>query len=171
MPTPQKASIIEETREKFDKCSGIYFTNYQGINVAQVTKLREKFREKDVEYKVTKNTLIRIGAQQAGYSTITNLLNGMVGIAYSEKDPTAPAQVIKEFLAGGGNIELRGILFDGQLYGPEKYKELADLPPKEVLISQLLGGLSFPMSHLAATLGGVMSKFVRTLDSLKHTKA
>ncbi|NQU66309.1 MAG: 50S ribosomal protein L10 [Candidatus Marinimicrobia bacterium] len=170
MPTPLKAQVIEETRQKFEKCSGVYFTNYQGINVTQITKLRDKFREKNVEYKVSKNTLIRIGAQQAGYEGVSNFLNGMVGIAYSDNDPTAPAQVIKEFLSSGGNIEVTGILFEGQLFGPEKYKELAELPSREVLLSRLLGGLSFPMSQLAATLSGAMSKFARTLDSLKNTK-
>ena len=171
MPTPQKAQVIEETRQRFENCSGVYFTNYQGINVAQVTKLRDKFREKNVEYKVSKNTLIRIGAQQAGYENIADLLNGMIGIAYAENDPTAPAQVIKEFLSDGGDLQVTGILFEGHLFGPDKYQELADLPSREELLAKLLGGLNYPMSHLAATLSGVMSKFVRTLDSLKNTKA
>ncbi len=171
MPTPVKAKIIEDTQAKFQKCSGIYFTNYKGINVAQITKLRDMFREEDVDFKVTRNTLTRIAAENSGYHNLKDLLAGMIAIAYADSDPTAPARVIKKFKKEGGELDVVGILFEGELFGPEKYKELADLPSKEELISKLLAGLSYPMSHLASTLGGAMSKLARTLESLKEKKA
>jgi large subunit ribosomal protein L10 len=171
MPTPQKAQVIEEIQNKFENSSGIYFTNYQGIDVGQMTKLRDKFRENNVEFKVTKNTLTAIGAKNAGFDGLEEILKGMVGIAYSSDDPTAPARVIKKFIEGKGNLDVLGILFEGQLYGSDKYLEFADLPTREELLAKLLAGLNYPMSKLAMTLGGAMTKLTRTLTSLKETKA
>ena len=170
MPTLQKAQIIEEIQGRMQNSNGIYFTKYTGVNVEQITKLRHEFRDNEVEYKVTKNTLTRIAAHNIGIDSVDGILNGQIGIAYSSDDPVAPARVIKKFIKDGGKLEVVGILFEGEYFDAEKYKELADLPSREELLSKLLSGLSQPMSQLASTLNGAMTKFIRTLDSLKNSK-
>ena len=67
MPTPQKAQIIAETSARFQEAKGVYFTKYTGMNVLQATSLRKQFRENDIEYVVTKNTLTKIAAKEAGF--------------------------------------------------------------------------------------------------------
>ena len=69
------------------------------------------------------------------------------------------------------SLEVVGLVFEGQFFSAEKYKELADLPSKEVLLSKLLSGLAHPMTNLAGTLNGAMSKLAMTLLSLKETKS
>ena len=97
MPTEQKISVVKDTTDKLKKASGVYFTRYTGIDVQTITKLRKSFRDNDVDYSVTKNTLTKLAAKEAGFEGIfDDILSGQVGIAYSE-DPTAPAKVIKEF--------------------------------------------------------------------------
>ena len=89
MPTPQKAQIIAETSARFQEAKGVYFTKYTGMNVLQATDLRKQFRENGIEYVVTKNTLTKIAAKEAGLEgRFDDILEGQIAIAYSKNDPT-----------------------------------------------------------------------------------
>ncbi len=173
MPTEQKIDIVKETTERFKKASGVYFTNYSGIDVQTITNLRKSFRENQVEFVVTKNTLTKIAAKEAGYEGLFDeILNGQIGIAYSEEDPTAPARVIKDFKKENKDLlEVLGLLFEGELYPSEKYKELANLPSKEQSLAKLMGMLNQPLTKLAYTLDQMKGvKLVTALNNLKDTK-
>ena len=98
MPNAHKIKIVDQLTQKFDNSSGIYFTQYTGMDVVQVTELRKQFRESGVDYRVSKNTLTKIAATKAGYENkLNDFLNGQVGIAYVNEDPTSPARIIKNF--------------------------------------------------------------------------
>jgi|TARA_B110000467_G_scaffold51392_1_gene47053 large subunit ribosomal protein L10 len=173
MPTTQKAQIIAETSARFQEASGIYFTKYTGMNVLQATSLRKQFRENDIEYVVTKNTLTKIAAKEAGLGgKFDDFLEGQIAIAYSKNDPTSPARVIKGFVKENQEcLDVVGIFFEGDIFDPSKYVELADLPSREELIAKFASCLNQPMTALASTLNGAMTKLAGTLDSLKNTKA
>ena len=144
------------------------------MNVAQATELRDMFREKDVEYFVTKNTLTNIAAKNAGYDGLDEILQGQIGIAYSKEDPSSPARVLKEFgkkYKDKNPIDIVGILFEGKQFDADRFKELADLPTREELISQFIGCLNQPMTKLSSTLNSVMTNFVGVLNSLKEKKS
>lgn len=174
MPTPQKTEIVNELTQKFQNSSGIYFTRYSGMNVAQATELRKQFRESDVSYFVSKNTLTKIAANNAGFEDkLDELLSGQIGIAYVSGDPTVPARVIKNFEKENKNatLEVVGLVFEGEICSAEKYKELADLPSRDALLSMFVGTLNQPMSKLVGTLSGAMSKLSGVLTSLKENKS
>jgi len=171
MPTPRKAEIIEELQKDFEESVSVYFTNYSGIDVPQATKLRDEFREKGVKYKVSKNTLARIAAHNAGYTNIDDFLTGQISISYGKDDPSDPARVIKEFNKKDGSLEVIGILFEGERFEADKFDELATLPTRNELITRFISGLNQPMTKLAATLQAPMVKLAGALDSLKNTKA
>ena len=173
MSNENKIKIIKDVEEKFKSSSGLYFTKYTGMNVSQATELRKNFRENNVEYKVTKNTLTKIAAANAGFDSakIESFLQGQIGIAYSNSDPTAPAKVIKAFKKDNEDcLEVVGLIFEGEFFESEKYTELADLPSKEELLTKLVVGLNSPMTNFSSTLGSVMSKMVSVLGSLKNKK-
>ena len=138
---------------KLKTSSGVYFTRYTGIDVQTITKLRKSFRDNDVDYSVTKNTLTKLAAKEAGFEGIfDDILSGQVGIAYSE-DPTAPAKVIKEFKKENKELlEVLGLLFEGKLYSSEKYKEFANLPTKEESLAKMVMMLNQPMTNLVSTI-------------------
>ena len=171
MPTEQKINIVKETSEKFKNSSGIYFTCYTGIDVQTITKLRKSFRDNNVDYLVTKNTLTKLAAKEAGLEGIfDDILSGQVGIAYSN-DPTAPAKVIKEFKKENEDLlEVLGLLFEGELYSSDKYKEFANLPTKEESLAKMVMMLNQPMTNLVSTLNGSMGQLLGVLNSLKDTK-
>ena len=173
MPNAHKIEMVGQLTKKFDSSSGIYFTRYTGINVGQVTELRKQFRESGVNYFVSKNTLTKIAATKAGYEDkLNDFFKGQVGIAYADEDPTSPARVIKNFnKENKDTLEVLGLIFEGEIYSAEKYKELAVLPNREELLTKFIGGLSQPMSKLVGTLSGAMSNLVGILIGLKEDKS
>jgi len=174
MPTLQKTEIINDLTQKFQNSSGIYFTRYSGMSVAQVTELRKQFRENEVSYFVSKNTLAKIAANNAGYEDkLDDFFNGQIGIAYVSGDPTAPARVIHNFGKDYKNatLEVVGLVFEGEIFSAEKYKELANLPTRDELLAQFVSTINQPMSKLVCTLSGAMSKLTVLLTSLKENKS
>ena len=170
MATENKIKIVEASEQRFKNSPGIYFTNYTGMNVVQATELRKQFREKNVQFTVVKNTLSKIAAKNAGIDGLGDILLGQVAIAFSDEDPTSPAKVIKDFKKDNDCLDVVGVYFDGQLFDSEKYKELADLPSKEVLLGKFVGGLGYPMNTLASTLNSLMPKFLTALNEINKQK-
>ncbi|MDD4601906.1 MAG: 50S ribosomal protein L10, partial [Negativicutes bacterium] len=96
--TSEKQAVVEDLKEKLSNTKGAVFTNYRGLNVAQDTKLRRKLREAGVEYRVVKNTMMRIAAKEAGLVGLEESLEGPTAIAISYTDPVAPAKIVSEFV-------------------------------------------------------------------------
>ena len=171
MPTNKKIETVVKLEEALKNSKGIYLTNYTGLNVAQMTELRNQFRRSKIDYRVTKNTLTKIAAKNVDLVGIEDLLNGQIGIAYSYDDPSAPARVIKEFAKDNQDLDVVGIVFEGQRFEGVEFKAIANLPSREDLYSKILSALSQPMTNLASTLNGSMAKLAFTLESLKQTKS
>ena len=171
MPSQININKVEYLTDKFKNASALYFTKYTGMDVEKATKLRIEFTDNDVDFYVSKNTLSKIAAKNAGLENVFDeILNGQIGIAYASDNPAAPAKVIKSFNKENDCLEVVGLYFDGELYDPSKYQELADLPSKEELLTKLVCGLNSPMTKVAYSLKSVMSKLAGTLSSLKEQK-
>jgi len=171
MPSQKNINTVEKLTDKFKNSSAMYFTKYTGVNVEQASKLRMEFIDNDVDFLVSKNTLSKIAAKNAGYEDLfDNILSGQIGIAYANSDPTSPARVIKEFAENNESFEVVGLYFDGNLYDPSKYKELANLPTKDVLLTKFASCLNSPMSNIALLLNVSMSKLAGTFKSLESQK-
>ena len=171
MPSKENINKVEVLTGKFKNSSAMYFTKYTGMDVDSATKLRMDFTSNNVDFYIAKNTLTKLAAKNAGYDDIFNsILNGQIGIAYAGNDPTAPAKVIKNFAKDNENFEVVGLYFDGTLYDPSKYKELADLPSRDELLTKLVYGLNSPITKIAMSLNSVMAKLAGTLTSLKEQK-
>ena len=167
-----KIDKVKNIEQKFKDSSAIYFTNYSGMSVLQATELRNKFTENNVDFIVTKNTLTKLGAKNAGFKEglFDDILQGQIAIAYSENDPAAPAKVIKDFSKDNECIDVVGLLIDGELFDPEKYKELADLPSKEELLTKLVLTLNSPMTKFVSAMNSSMNKVVTALNAVKENK-
>ena len=172
MPNQIKLEIVEKSTDVLKEATGIYFAKYTGMNVVQATEFRKLCRETNVSYSITKNTLVKIAAKNAGYEDKFNdILQGQIGIATSIEDPVAPARIIKKFNKKHDDVlEVVGVCVEGNIYDSEKYKALADLPTREELIGKFAAMLNQPMTNLAGVLGATMRKFAGTLTSLKEQK-
>ena len=173
MPThgvsPAKAAVVAEMKEKLESAQGAVLVGFTGLTVADVTKLRRKFREGGVEYKVIKNTLTRIAADELGYDGLDSHLEGPTALAYSAEDAVAPAKILKAFIKE--TLTVKAGLVDGQVIDAAAVNALADLPSREELIAKLLGSMQAPVSGLVNVLQGNIRNVVYALEAVRAKKA
>lgn len=170
MARPEKEAIVAELKEKLEQSKAAILTDYRGLNVAAMTELRRLMREQGLEYRVVKNTLTRFAAQELGLDDLEPYLEGPTAIAFSFEDPVAPAKVIMDFAKEHKQLEVKAGLLRGKVIQPEGVKELADLPPREVLLAQVLGGLQAPIAGLVGVLNGAPRNLVYVLEAIRKQK-
>ena len=170
--TSEKQALVEELKEKLSNTKGAVLTNYRGLNVAQDTKLRRKLREAGVEYRVIKNTMMRIAAKEVGLEGLEESLEGPTAIAISFTDPVAPAKIISEFVKENKlqALEVKAGLVEGKVIDAQGVKALASLPPREVLITKALGSMQAPITGLVNVLQGSIRNLVYALDAVRQQK-
>ncbi len=154
----QKKAIVDSLADKLSHAASGVLVKYEGITVEQDTKLRAAFRAAGVEYTVVKNTLISKACDKVGLEALKTELNGMNAIAISENDPIAPAKILKEYAEKIEKFEIRGGVLDGAVVDAATVNELADIPPKEVLIAKLLGSMQSPLYKFAYVLQAIVDK-------------
>ena len=93
----EKKQIVEEIKSKFLEAQSAVLVDYRGLNVEQITELREKFRQQGVDYKVYKNTMMRFAAKEAGLEGLLEYLVGPTAVAFGMEDPVGAAKIISEF--------------------------------------------------------------------------
>jgi large subunit ribosomal protein L10 len=138
------------------------------LDVAEVSELRKKYREAGVDYKVYKNTMMRFAFKEAGYEDFVENLTGPNGIAFSIEDAIGAAKVSDEFAKGNDKLEIKAGIVDGNVIGIDQIKELANIPPREVLIAKVLGSLNSPITGFANVLQGNIRNLVYALDAIKE---
>ncbi len=153
-----KEAKVQEIKEKLEKAQAVILTNYQGLTVEEDTQLRKQFREAGVEYKVFKNTLVKLALKELGIEGLDEHLEGPVSMALGYEDPTAPGRVISAFMKEHKALELKAGLVQGEVYDVAKITEFASIPPKEVLLAKLLGSLQSPISKFAYLVKAIAEK-------------
>jgi large subunit ribosomal protein L10 len=167
----ERNQILEALEDDFSKATGIYLTDFTGINVETINGLRAKLRKQGIHYKVVKNSIARIALERTGKNELAPFFKGPVGVAITEKDAIGPSRVLKEFHKEHKDIlPLKGALVDGALFNAQQVEKLADIPSREVLLSQLLACLNAPMSKLVGSLSALPTKLVGLLEALKQKK-
>ena len=171
MPNKKNIEQVKELSESFSRAKAIYFTEYHGLNVGDITKLRSEFFKADVEFKVAKNTLIKLAAEENKIAGLEEILKGSTALAIAYEEPVSPAKVIKEFTKENDLPSVKGILFDGELMPGEDFKRLANLPSKEELLSKLVSMLNSPLQKLVSTLNAPLQNVAGALNNLKEQKS
>jgi large subunit ribosomal protein L10 len=165
---PVKEKQVGLLTEKLKSARVVVLTDYRGLTVAQLQDLRAKLRSQEVEYRITKNTLARRAAKEAGHDELAPELEGPIAMAFGYEDLSAPAKLLNEWARTTRlKLDIKGGMVEGRVYGPDQIKQLAELPPREVLIAQLLGTLQSPVAQLVATIQAPVSQLVGLLESYK----
>ena len=167
MPNKRNIEEVKSLSKSFSKAKAVYFTEFHGLNVSEITKLRSEFFKVDVEFKVAKNTLVKLAAKDNNIDVADDLLKGSTALAISFDEPVTPAKVIKKFKKDSDLPEVKGILFDGEFVPGSEYARLADLPSKEELLAKLVSMLNNPLQKFVSTLN---APIVNTLGALKNLK-
>ena len=171
MPSEKNQDELAQLTEKLDKAKAVYFTDFLGLDVSSITELRSEFFKASIEFRVTKNTLLKLAAENISLEGLDDFLVGSTAIAISYDEPTAPAKVLKKFTEDHDKPEVKAILFDGEVLDGSEYLKFATLPTKDELLTKLVLMLNSPITILARTLSASMTNFVNGLNNLKNTKS
>jgi len=166
----QREKILQELAEELKKHRVVYFVDFQGLNVEEITQLRRRFRENNVKFRVVKNTLVRLAHERAERKVDDKFLVGSTAVALTEDDPISPAKVIKEFLKEHEKPQVKAIEVGDEIYGPEKFEEFASMPGLEELRAKLVGSLNSPIYGIVFVLSGLLRGLVTQLDQLARQK-
>lgn len=167
----ERTDAIATLEKEFTGATGIYMTDFTGVNVEKITKFRADIRNAGAKYLVVKNTLARIALERCGFESLVQYVNGPVGVVITKNDAIVPAKVIKEFKKTIKDLMRVKIAYvDGSILTAAEAARLADLPSREVLLSQLLSCIGAPMSNLVGSLKGILTTFVGTLEAVKNKK-
>ena len=175
MSREKKVQIMDKLQEIFSTCSVGILADYRGLSAPEMTELRRSLRELGIEYKVIKNTLARFAAEKAGKNELVNFFNGPTSIAFSYGDIIGPARVLAEYIRDSKNaIRIKGGFLSDRLLTAKDVIVLATLPPREILLAKVLGGMQSPiiilLSHLAAPMRGLVNVLQARIQQLEGSK-
>ena len=153
-----KQPVVKEISEKIQNAQALVLVDHRGLTVAQDTELRRKLRAENVSYKVYKNTMMNFAFKGTDFEQLGDLLNGPSAVAISESDPAAPARILCEFAKTAPVLEIKGGVVEGKLYDAEGMKEIATIPPKDQLLSKLLGSIQSPIANFARVVKQIAEK-------------
>ena len=174
MPTPQKEEIVGDIADSLRTAQAVIFTDYRGLTVAQVSDLRKKLRDSNTTFAIVKNTLFRRASEGIIDSDpqIDATLNGPTAAAFALGDPVASSKAVLDYIAANRNtpLKIKGAVVGGKFYTSAQVDALSKVPPREVLIAQMLGSFNAPITGLVSTLGGIISNFVFTLQAVADKK-
>lgn len=162
----QKQQQVNQLTEAFQKANVGVLVNYSGITVEKDTKLRKQLREAGCEYKVVKNTMLSRAFEAAGIQGLEEHLNGTTAIAYSENGYTEAPKILSDYAKDNENFQVKAGFIDGDAVDAKSIDALAKLPPKEVLVAQVLGGFNAPIQGFANVLNGTLRGLVIALNAI-----
>jgi large subunit ribosomal protein L10 len=171
MSTEDKVRAVEELKQSLASAKGVYFADFQGMDVATATKLRNKCRAAGVSFTVVKNTLARRAMDPATAKALEPVLRGPTAIAISAQDEIVPAKILNDFLKEFERPALKAGIVDGKVMAKAQVEILARLPGREVLLARFAGGLKAPMGRLHTALSSPLQKLALALHQIAEKKA
>ena len=167
----EKDAVIAEVQQLLTDTENLFVSDYRGLTVEELAELRGKLRQSGASLKIVKNTLGGIAADRAGREPVKGLLTGPTAVTFCGEDLVAAAKALSDFAKTHPQLEMRGGLLDASLIDPAGVKAIASLPPRDVLIAQVVGTMAAPMTGLVTVLQGTISGFVRALDQVAQQRA
>lgn len=171
MKKAQKTDTVADLSDRFSRASLALVSEYKGMTAAESSELRRRLRAVRGELRVAKNTLVRRAIRDTNFAALDSHLGGPVGVIFSFEDPIAVAKTVTSFKEAGEKFKLRGGVMEGRALSREEVQDLASMPPKEVVMSQLLGLLQAPASAVVRLLNEPGSALARVIDAIGKKNA
>jgi len=167
----EKERLVAELHEKFKEVRAVILTDFTGLDVAQLSRLRRQLQERGMEYRVVKNTLLRRASQKTALEALAEHFVGPNAVVLSYEDPVLPAKILVDFAKEEPELQIKAGFVEGRVLEPKDVKALATLPPREVLIGQMVGLLKAPLAMLVGVLQAPMRELVGVLQAIKEGKS
>ena len=171
MARPDKVATVTEVRERMEGSSATMLTEYRGLSVGQLAKLRAELRKAGAEYRVVKNTLTKIAVRDAGYDVPDELLTGPTAITFCDEDPVAAAKALRTFAKDNPALIVKGGILDGKFIDAGETTRLADLASREELLAKMAGLMQSIVAQPARLALASLSKAARLFAALQEKRA
>ena len=169
-PNPAKVEAVKKLAEQLERAKSIYVTDFTGLDVELMTRLRREFHEAQAEYIVGKKTLTRMALKDAGHEELVEILEGSVGLALGYGDPADPARIISKFAKETEKLPLRGGVFENRRIKPEDLDVIRSLPTRREALAMVVGVINAPVQSFAGVIAGILQNFLGVLDAIIEKK-
>jgi large subunit ribosomal protein L10 len=169
-PRADKVAVVDEVRGRLAASDGAVLTEYRGLTVSELAALRRELAAAGGDYKVYKNTLVRLAIADSPQEAVRDLLVGPTAIAFVQGDVSAVAKALRDFSRGNPNLVIKGGIVGDGLLSASEMTVLADLPPRQTLLAQFAGALSAPMQQLAGLIEALPRNLAYGLSALLDQK-
>jgi large subunit ribosomal protein L10 len=171
MPTAAKVKQVEQIKERYQRANGVIFTEYRGLSVPALQKLRRTLADQGAEYSVVKNTLFKRAAGEDAEKFPESMTSGPTAVAFVYQDDAATAKALFDFIKEQKAFVVKGGFLDGRIYDGAQMEALSKLPPKEVLIAQVIGVIAAPLSNLVGVVQEILAAPIRAIGAVADKAA
>ena len=161
----KKEQLVANYAEKLSRSNAIFLTDYRGLTVTQMESLRAKIREAGGGYSIVKNTLANLALQAADLAVPEDMLKGPIAVGFAYEEAPAVAKVLADFAKETDILQIRGGVMEGNVLSPEQIRSLASMPPREVILAQLLGVIQQPGNGVAGIVNAAGNKLAATIKA------
>lgn len=154
MPTPKKGAEIDLLVDRLERSQLTIIADYRGLSVSQLQDFRSTLRPTESEFRVAKNTLVRIAAERVGIEGLDPHLDGPTAVLFAFGEIVAPAKAVSDFVRTSRVLQVKAGVMNGQVIGSADIEAISTLPPREELLGKLVGMLASPMARTVGVLGG-----------------
>lgn len=165
-----KEQVVTDLAAQLAKAQAAFLADYRGINVDQATSLRRQLREVGVEFRVAKNTLLKLACKGTESECLSDHLSGPTAIAMAMTDPVATAKVLTEFAKSNSKFELKVGALGGKVLSLDDIQSLASLPGREELLAKMLGSMNAPLTNFVGTLAAIPRSLVTVMAAIRDQK-
>jgi large subunit ribosomal protein L10 len=169
-PRPEKVAVVDEVRERLSSADAALLTEYRGLNVGDISRLRQSVAAAGGSYKIYKNTLARLAVREIGLEELVPLLEGPTAIAFVHGDAAMVAKALRDFARGHASLVVKGGVLGTRVLTSADAGALAELPSRDELLARIAGALAAPMQQFAGLLQAVPLKFAYAVQALIDQK-
>lgn len=166
-----KKQVVSQLSDKLNRSTFAILTDYRGLTVEQITRLRNELRGVSTDYQVVKNTLFKIASKGTAFEPLHPYFVGPTAILLSSDDPITPSKILAKFLKEYSVLNIKAGLLQGRVLSAEETKELSSLPGRRELLTRLVSLCKSPQVRLVNALSFVPFKLVQVLTAIQKNKS
>lgn len=170
MKRDEKGEVVEDLKNTFQESAGLILVDFRGIDVPDITELRQRVRESGSDYRVVKNTLAIRAAEETPVAELKAFFKGPTAIAYTTEDTVGLARVLKDFARENAGMSFKAGMIDGRTISVEQVNDLAEMPSREELLSKLVFLLNASLTRFATALQSPLRNLASLLSQLETKK-
>lgn len=171
MKRDEKEQLVQELHGELANSQAVFVTDYMGLTVERITKLRRDVKGAGGSYQVVKNTLLRRASDGTPAKGIEQFFVGPTAIAIAKTDAVAVAKALVNFARDNEKFEIQAAMLGDRAITAADIQELAKMPPREVLLARMLGSLNAPVSNFVGVLSAIVSQLVYVLKAIENKKS